>query len=143
MEEYQECKECGDTVHLNNIYHIMDNDTNVERSLCGDCWDTLRKQDSTLEGHGGILNMTDVETFILDNAGKLFDYVIHKKIFTPWEIKQCYIDESVYEDNLFRQAYITEAIEVPGDVLLGLLDEDKTRTTYYKLSDIQLSKPIE
>ena len=99
--------------------------------------------------------MTDLETFIQDNDGKIFRYLKYKKVWTPYELDKKYSDESEYEDGgYFNFCYIRQAIELPdGDVLLKVEDthspdedilyeeetEDK-KYKYVKLSDIVLEE---
>jgi hypothetical protein len=84
--------------------------------------------------------VTDLETFLYDHSEDLFSFMVYKKMFTPFEIERCYRDENVYTDISYQYGYIEEAVALPdGDVLLGIIDEDLTRTQYYKLSEIELS----
>jgi len=93
--------------------------------------------------------MTDFATWLLDHKDKIFTILIYRRVFTPYEQKKCYMDESRYEDD-GRYSYCTieEAIEIPGDILLGvkavydpddLLEQEEL--TYYKLSEVRLSLP--
>ena len=103
--------------------------------------------------------MTDIDTFIQDNAQKIFRYCKYKKVFTPYEQDNKFIDESIFEDGGYVNfGYIRQGIELPdGDVLLKIEDteapddldeddiensaEDKFRKfVYIKLSDISLEE---
>ena len=96
--------------------------------------------------------ITDIGTWLEDNKRKIFRYNVYKKVWTPKEMESKYIDESIFEDGGYtRTAYITNAIEIPNDVILELdevtedWDENNVTFTkrlgtknYYKLSDICL-----
>lgn len=146
--EQEKCTECGKIVHTDNIYTIEDNDSGIRRDLCEDCWDIVRKQDPTLEGHGSIIEetkdgviMTDMQTFILDNSDTLFRYLVYKKMFTPFEIDRKYRDESLFDDQSYSYGYIVECIELPNqEILLGIKDEDDIVVSYYTLPEIRLYK---
>lgn len=94
--------------------------------------------------------MTDFETFILDNRGRVFRMWVYKRMFTPYEQEQKYIDESVYECDECSNVFIEEVIELPDkDILLGVrvvYDAESVEKTadewhidYYKLSEIRLA----
>lgn len=90
--------------------------------------------------------ITDMETWLLDNDTRIFRYLIHKKIFTPYEVERAFMDESVYENNgYYTLALIEEAIDLGhGEWMLSLrsVNDDGEITGIvhcYKLSEIQLS----
>lgn len=99
--------------------------------------------------------ITDLTTWLLDYGDRTFNIRRHKKVFTPYEIEQKFIDESTVEN--LGDYIIVEAIELPNkDVLLGckyawkedVRDDDNsleyvdTKFTgiieYFKLSEIDL-----
>lgn len=96
------------------------------------------------------LGITNIGTWMMDHDDKVFRFYIYKKAFTPFEQKQCYRDESIYENASYPMiAYITNVIELPGDILLELKeydedpDEDYQKQLndvryYYKLSEIKM-----
>lgn len=88
--------------------------------------------------------ITDMETWLLDNDGRVFRFLVYKKMYTPYEQERKFIDESQFEDTHYRCAFIEEAIELAnGEWLLGfreILDGEVCGfIEYYKLSDIQLA----
>ena len=67
-------------------------------------------------------------------------------MFTPYEQQRAFEDETIFEDDYYTLAKITEAIDLGnGEWLLGFtrVDGDTLRinqyTEYYKLSEIKLS----
>lgn len=89
--------------------------------------------------------VTDMETWLLDYGDRVYRYLVYKKMFTPYEEKNAFSDESVYEDTYYTTCTIEEAIDLGnGEWLLGLHTVDDDRKPcgiihYYKLSEIQLS----
>ena len=66
-------------------------------------------------------------------------------MFTPYEQQRAFEDETIFEDDYYTLAKITEAIDLgKGEWLLGFtsVDRDTLRinqyTEYYKLSEIKL-----
>lgn len=67
-------------------------------------------------------------------------------MFTPYEQQRAFEDETIFEDDYYTLAKITEAIDLGnGEWLLGFTGVDRdtlelnTYTEYYKLSEIRLS----
>lgn len=92
--------------------------------------------------------ITDIGTFLLDNSDYIYRMWVYKKVWTPYEMEKKYMDESVYEESQATMVKITNAFEVPGDVMLELQDmdflEDGTeRFMYHKLSEITLERYTE
>lgn len=89
--------------------------------------------------------ITDMETWLLDNEGKIFRYVIYRRMFTPYEQEHAFSDESQYEDYHFTFGFIEEAIDLGGgEWLLGFrkVNEDGEifeEIEYCRLSEIRLS----
>ncbi len=90
--------------------------------------------------------MTDIETWLLDNKDTIFSIQEYKRLFTPHEQEQKYIDETEFTDSP-ELVKIVQAIEVPNDVLLKMQyyfkeDDLKPRGVYLyrKLSDIRLTE---
>ena len=90
----------------------------------------------------------DFETFMHDVGGdRIFQMLIYKKIYTPYEQEQKFRDESIYTDDSYQDIKIKEVIPIEGDILLGVhclydyddFDCDKPRIEYHKMSDIELS----
>lgn len=89
--------------------------------------------------------ITDFETLLLDWGDRIYRFLVYKKMFTPYEQKQAFSDESEFVDTYYSFCRIEEAIDLGnGDWLLGLhiLNEDLENTSaieYYKLSEIRLA----
>ena len=75
-----------------------------------------------------------------DTIFRLWEY---KRMFTPYEQEQKFIDESPYVDDKCNHIRVLDVITLPdGDLLLvttGAYD-DGTYISYYKLSEISLAK---
>lgn len=68
----------------------------------------------------------------------------YKKMFTPYEQDEKFLDQSIYENGLAQHVIIDDVIELPdGDLLLAVHDweYDKAEyTDYYKLSNISIAR---
>lgn len=91
--------------------------------------------------------ITDFRDWLFNHAnGKIFRYVIYRRVYTPYEIERAFSDESMYESSHYTSCYIEEAIELDGgDWLLGtreVFDDDSVSNhlDYVKLSEIRLSR---
>ena len=90
--------------------------------------------------------ITDFITWLLDYDDRIYQFLVYKKMFTPYEQKNAFSDETVYEDTYYQFCRIEEAIAIDdGEWLLGLriLNEDLENTSiieYYKLSEIRLAR---
>lgn len=76
------------------------------------------------------------------NENRLFRFWVYRRIFTPYEKEEKFMDESIYEDDYCELAYIKEAIKLPdNDILLGFQNANfgKDYIEYYKLSEIRLA----
>ena len=92
------------------------------------------------------MTITDLETWLIDNDERIYRYLVYKRMFTPYEQQRAFEDETIFEDDYYTLAKITEAIDLGnGEWLLGFtgVDGDTLRinqyTEYYKLSEIKLS----
>lgn len=90
--------------------------------------------------------ITDLETWLLDNDGRIYRYLVYKRMFTPYEQKEAFDDETQFEESTYTFAKISEAIDLGGgDWLLGLTEVDPdtlesySYTEYYKLNEIRLA----
>ena len=89
--------------------------------------------------------ITDFWTWLHSRGDRIYRFLVYKKMFTPYEQKNAFSDETVYEDTYYQFCRIEEAIDIcNGDWLLGLriLNEDLENTSvieYYKLSEIRLA----
>lgn len=88
----------------------------------------------------------DIWTFLHDTGERVFRFWVYRRMFTPHEIEEQYIDESVYEDTMASLGIIKECVVLPDDdVLLGfqhIYDEGNVvfsdYIAYFKLSEIRL-----
>lgn len=89
-------------------------------------------------------------TWLKANQGKIFRFLIYRRMFTPYEIDEKYSDETVYEDGgNYEYGKIEEVIQLDGDYLVGIklcyVDYDpceiseRGAITYVRLSEIRLS----
>ena len=93
------------------------------------------------------MTMKSITTFIEENKDTVFRFLTYNKynIWTPEQVSHKYCDESVYLDTHYQFAKLTDAVSIPGNVLLELeiVDEDDytsyNRKEYRLLSDIELS----
>ena len=80
----------------------------------------------------------------LASEERVFRMWVFKKMFTPYEQDEKFLDESVYVDDTCKFVIIKEMIELPdGDLLIGFQDADDADSDnlylkYYKLSEIRL-----
>lgn len=96
---------------------------------------------------------TDFHAFIKAHEGEIFRYWIYRRVFTPYEQKECFMDESIFEDTHANVGIIKDCIPLgDGDFLLGFQPVDDCNpynitafdfVEYYKLSEIRLNRPIE
>ena len=84
----------------------------------------------------------DIHTWLSDvGEERVFRMWVFKKMFTPYEQDEKFLDESVYVDDTCKFVMIKELIELPdGDLLIGFQDSDSDNLylEYYKLSEIRL-----
>ena len=84
----------------------------------------------------------DIHTWLSDvGEERVFRMWVFKKMFTPYEQDEKFLDESVYVDDVCKFVMIKEMIELPdGDLLIGFqdVDSDNLYLEYYKLSEIRL-----
>lgn len=94
----------------------------------------------------GNYSISDIGTWINDNRDKVYRISEYKKMFTPYEVENKFMDEDVYE-NTYEDVSIVDAYEIPNDVLLKLLiikdnddeDDDFGNVYLYKrLSDVRI-----
>ena len=92
--------------------------------------------------------------FLEKNKDRLFRFWVYKRIFTPLEQEQKYMDQGEFEDYHANTGIIREAIILPdNDLLLGFyiisdttadeIDEYR-HLQYYKLSEIRMEyRPVD
>lgn len=86
--------------------------------------------------------------FLEKNKDRIFRFWVYKRIFTPLEMEQKYIDQGEFEECRAKLGIIREIIILPDDdLLLGFYipstetadEEDEYRhLDYYKLSEIRM-----
>lgn len=92
--------------------------------------------------------------FLEKNKDRIFRFWVYKRIFTPLEQEQKYIDQGEYEDYHAKLGIIREVILLPdNDLLLGFYipgtetadEEDEfMHLDYYKLSEIRMEyRPVD
>ena len=91
-------------------------------------------------------NVLDIRAWVRANESKIFRYSIYKRIFTPYEQKMAYMDESEFTSTHYKFAKIHEAIDLgSGNWLIGFwvnFDDEENPDKiieYHKLEDIKLS----
>lgn len=90
----------------------------------------------------------DIWTWLQDTGeDRIFRYWVYKRMYTPYEQEQKFIDEGVFEDSYCKFGVITECIQLPdNDLLIGFRDviecgdcsELTNGISYYKLSEIRM-----
>ena len=87
--------------------------------------------------------ISDVKTWLLGER-RIYRYLIYRKVFTPYEQQEAFVDESFYEDDTYQLGVVEEAIDLGcGDWLLGIRNIDEegwldSMVVYVRLSDIRL-----
>ena len=90
------------------------------------------------------VSILDFENWVSENYGKIFRYLVYKKLFTPYEQQQAFSDESIYEDSYYSYGIIEEAISLGnGKWLVGIRkvyegDEISDIIEYYRLDEIKI-----
>lgn len=88
--------------------------------------------------------ITDMETWLLDNEGRIFRFNVYRRMFTPREQAAQYFDETCFEDGgTYQFGIIEEAVELgQGEWLLGIreiCDDTLCKVvSYYRLSELRL-----
>ena len=95
------------------------------------------------------INYESLADFIQKNPNRIYRYWIYRHGYTPYEQKQCYSDESLFEETRVRFGVLREMIPLSdGNALLGFAEfvEDTSEIvcevraiTYYRLSDIRIT----
>ena len=90
----------------------------------------------------------DFRQFIEQNPNRIYRYWVYRRMYTPYEQKQGFMDESFFEQSQALFGVIREVIPLTnGDLLLGIADitEDTSELTaenrqmaYHRLSDLHL-----
>lgn len=87
-----------------------------------------------------VRQITDMETWLLDNDDRIYRFWVYKRMFTPEEQVGKYTDQSEFVNVCAQNGRIVEAIDLNGDWLIGFepLDVDGY-IEYHKLSDIKIA----
>ena len=88
--------------------------------------------------------MKNITQFLQENQDTIFRYLVYNKynIWTPEQIEKKYCDESIYIDDHYEYAKITDAIETSSGILLELSIVDPDNHTYYNYKDYKLLSDI-
>ena len=81
-----------------------------------------------------------LKTLPSNTVFRLWEY---KRMFTPYEQAEKFIDQSIYKDEICDYVIIKDVINLPnGDLLLAMTypNSDSKYISYYKLSEIALAK---
>lgn len=97
---------------------------------------------------------TDLETWLHDFSDRVYRILEYRKPYeyTPYEMENKFVDESIYRDTHYKIVFIEEVIELPDkDILIGfreILDiaededdreyETSDSIVYLKLSETRL-----
>lgn len=93
----------------------------------------------------------NIKDFLKTHEGEVFRYLVYRRLFTPYEQKECFMDESIYEDYHYSIGIIVDCIALGSDFLLGFEGIDDTdpdnivsfgHIEYYKLSEIRLCRRL-
>lgn len=89
------------------------------------------------------MDCTNIGTYIHDFSEYIYRVSIKRFIYTPHEQQNKYSDESIYWDTF--DAYISDAIEIPGDILLEFHRVDEWDNPmgvydYYRLSEVHITR---
>lgn len=84
-----------------------------------------------------------MQEWLKSAEGKVFRYLVYKKMFTPYEQQNAFMDEDQYDDNIYNDAVIVRAIDLGyGKWMLALrqvIDGELTdHVEYHQLDDIRL-----
>ena len=88
---------------------------------------------------------SDFNEWLSKNEGRVIRYLKYKRMFTPYEEKMAFSDESQYEEGgYYEMGIIEEAVNLGSDWLLGLrvIDDDGRicrMLRYLRLSEICLT----
>ena len=71
--------------------------------------------------------------------GRIFSYLIYRRVYTPYEREQKFSDETYYEDDVHHGVIVEVAHLSDGDYLIGFnRAEEGSLIEYVKLSEIRL-----
>lgn len=90
------------------------------------------------------LRCYSVNTWLSAHQGEKFRYLVYKRMFTPFEIQQAFMDDSQFESTHYRIGKIEEAVSLDnGELFIGIREiyDDDTESkflTFYRLSEIRL-----
>lgn len=91
-------------------------------------------------------SVTDMKTWVCMNLSKTFRYSVYKRVFTPYEQKMAYMDESEFTSTHYKFAKIHDAVDLGnGNWLIGFwtnFDDEENPDKiieYHRLEDIKIS----
>lgn len=97
-----------------------------------------------------MLEFPSIPDFLEAHQDDIFMFWVYRRVYTPYEQQQAFMDESVFEDSHANFGFAAECISLGGgDFLIGfrtVADPDeigaqnyKTPIDYYKLSEIRMT----
>jgi len=96
-----------------------------------------------------MIEFPSLPDFFDTHQDDIFMFWVYRKVYTPYEQKRAFTDESVFEDTQAHFGFVIECISLGGgDFLLGFKtvadpDEEDVRSyntpiEYYRLSEIRI-----
>ena len=89
--------------------------------------------------------ITDMETWLMDNDHRIFRYLVYRRMFTPYEQEKKFVDESEFQDNHYNFGFIEEAIDLgSGEWMVGFRPINDCsgvvcdRLEYFNLKEIRI-----
>jgi len=102
----------------------------------------------TVSGFLPVASYQSMADFLRTNPNRIYRYWIYRHSYTPYEQKQCFTDQSRYEQDQAHFGVLRETIKLgDGDLLLGFAEfidevseiyESSAVLAYYRLSDIHM-----
>lgn len=97
-----------------------------------------------------MLEFVSVPDFLETHQDDIFSFWVYRKVYTPYEQQNAFMDESVFEDTHANFGFVVECASLQnGDFLLGfktVADPDERDAQkyngpveYYRLSEIRMS----
>lgn len=97
-----------------------------------------------------MIEFKSIPDFFQAHKGDIFRFWVYRRVYTPYEQQQAFMDESVFEDTHAIHGIVVECAPLgASDFLLGFLvvpDPDEERLQeyrgpieYYKLSEIRIN----
>ncbi len=96
-----------------------------------------------------MVEFQSVSDFFRSHQNDIFRFWVYRKVYTPYEQQQAFMDESMFEDSSANYGFVIECVPLGnGDFLVGfqtVADPDEIGVQsynglveYYKLSEIRM-----